>query len=510
MAPKTVKSSAKNAKTSASSGRAAADEAFRLASAVKSSMTASMQVDLDLRITFANEATRQLVAKNLQAFQKAYPGFDPNKLLGACIDQFHANPMHQRRLLGDPKNLPVRTDIRIGDSIYSINVSAMFDKDGHHIGASLEWQEVTEARRDGRQAAALYSMIQGAAALFMTCDRDLRITYLNPALQQMLRKYATQLRKSFPRFDPDHLIGVNIDEFHANPAHQRKLLGDHKNLPAKAEINVAGLAFGVTATALYDAAGNYTGNGVEWTDFNARETYRKEVDRVIGACGSGDLTQRGDLELLDPVYRPMMTGINKIVDAFEEALQRLAEPVASVAVSSQQIAEGSTKLAECASSQASSIEEISASLEEQTSMTTQNSENAAQAKTLAESAKSSADQGAATMTRMQEAIRAIQTSSEETAKIVKTIDEISFQTNMLALNAAVEAARAGDAGKGFAVVAEEVRSLAQRSAEAARTTAELIEGSTSNAQRGVSISEEVQKILTVINEGATKVNDLVA
>jgi methyl-accepting chemotaxis protein len=303
---------------------------------------------------------------------------------------------------------------------------------------------------------------------------------------------------------------VNIDEFHANPAHQRKLLGDHKNLPAKAEINVAGLAFGVTATALYDAAGNYTGNGVEWTDFNARETYRKEVDRVIGACGSGDLTQRGDLELLDPVYRPMMTGINKIVDAFEEALQRLAEPVASVAVSSQQIAEGSTKLAEGASSQASSIEEISASLEEQTSMTTQNSENAAQAKTLAESAKSSADQGAATMTRMQEAIRAIQTSSEETAKIVKTIDEISFQTNMLALNAAVEAARAGDAGKGFAVVAEEVRSLAQRSAEAARTTAELIEGSTSNAQRGVSISEEVQKILTVINEGATKVNDLVA
>lgn len=143
-------------------------------------------------------------------------------------------------------------------------------------------------------------------------------------------------------------------------------------------------------------------------------------------------------------------------------------------------------------------------------MTTQNSENAAQAKTLAESAKASADQGTATMARMQEAIRAIKASSEETAKIVKTIDEISFQTNMLALNAAVEAARAGDAGKGFAVVAEEVRSLAQRSAEAARNTAELIESSTANAGRGVTISEEVQKILGVINEGATKVNDLVA
>ena len=111
---------------------------------------------------------------------------------------------------------------------------------------------------------------------------------------------------------------------------------------------------------------------------------------------------------------------------------------------------------------------------------------------------------------MSQAIDDIKTSSDETAKIIKTIDEIAFQTNLLALNAAVEAARAGEAGKGFAVVAEEVRNLAQRSAEAARNTADMIEGSVKNADNGVQISQEVGQSLQEIAEGNRKVNDLVA
>ena len=113
------------------------------------------------------------------------------------------------------------------------------------------------------------------------------------------------------------------------------------------------------------------------------------------------------------------------------------------------------------------------------------------------------------MTRMSAAIDDIKQSSDQTAKIIKTIDEIAFQTNLLALNAAVEAARAGEAGKGFAVVAEEVRNLAQRSAEAARTTADMIEGSVKNADNGVGISKEVAETLGEIAEGNRKVNDLV-
>jgi methyl-accepting chemotaxis protein len=142
-------------------------------------------------------------------------------------------------------------------------------------------------------------------------------------------------------------------------------------------------------------------------------------------------------------------------------------------------------------------------------MTQQNAGNAGEARNLAETANNNAQDGNEAMGRMSEAIDDIQASSEETAKIVNTIDEIAFQTNLLALNAAVEAARAGEAGKGFAVVAEEVRNLAQRSAEAARNTAELIQGSVKNADNGVAISKEVSEMLTKIAEGNRKANDLV-
>ena len=143
-------------------------------------------------------------------------------------------------------------------------------------------------------------------------------------------------------------------------------------------------------------------------------------------------------------------------------------------------------------------------------MTRQNADHARRASGSAKEAAEAAQRGAASMVRLSEAMQKIRGSASETAKIVKTIDEIAFQTNLLALNAAVEAARAGEAGKGFAVVAEEVRNLAQRSAEAAKTTAALIEGAQRNAEHGASISEEVGGILREIVVDATQVTSLVA
>ena len=203
------------------------------------------------------------------------------------------------------------------------------------------------------------------------------------------------------------------------------------------------------------------------------------------------------------VSRSISNPINRIIEGLAAGGQQTSSAAGQVSSSSQSLAQG-------ASEQAAAIEEVTSSVEEMASMTKQNAGNATEAKGLADTARSSAEKGTSAMGRMSQAIEDIKKSSDETAKIVKTIDEIAFQTNLLALNAAVEAARAGDAGKGFAVVAEEVRNLSQRSAEAARNTADMIEGAVKNADNGVEISQEVGKMLEEISEGSSKVNDLVA
>ena len=183
-------------------------------------------------------------------------------------------------------------------------------------------------------------------------------------------------------------------------------------------------------------------------------------------------------------------------------LSRVAERLSSESSlstrASLQVAKASQEIANGASSQAAALEESSSALHEMSSMTVRNSESAQTAKRLASEARQTADSGASEMDEMKAAMSAIRTSSHEISKIIKTIDEIAFQTNILALNAAVEAARAGDAGMGFGVVADEVRSLAQRCAQAARDTAEKISDSTTKSEQGVSISGRMADHLTAI------------
>ncbi len=188
---------------------------------------------------------------------------------------------------------------------------------------------------------------------------------------------------------------------------------------------------------------------------------------------------------------------------------RLSKGAEQVAAASGQVSAASQSLAEGATEQAAGLQQTSSSIEEMTSMTKHNADNAQEAKTLSFEARKSADAGADAMSHLNEAIGQIQSSSDETAKIIKVIDDIAFQTNLLALNAAVEAARAGEAGKGFAVVAEEVRNLAMRSAEAARTTSDMIEESVQNAQNGVSIADKVTKVLSDIVQGVTRTTELI-
>jgi len=199
-----------------------------------------------------------------------------------------------------------------------------------------------------------------------------------------------------------------------------------------------------------------------------------------------------------------------IVGPITRVIAGLTDGSQQVSAASSQVSSSSQSLAEGASEQASSLEETSSSLEEMASMTKQNAANAKQANTLADEALTASSRGDEAVKRMAEAIGRIKQSSDETARIIKVIDEIAFQTNLLALNAAVEAARAGEAGKGFAVVAEEVRNLAQRSAEAAKNTAQLIDGAQKNADDGVKVTEDVTEALKEIGSGIKKVTDLLS
>jgi len=199
--------------------------------------------------------------------------------------------------------------------------------------------------------------------------------------------------------------------------------------------------------------------------------------------------------------------ITKRIQAISISLNEGSNQVASAA---DQVSGSSQSLAEGSSEQAASIEETSASLEEMASMTKRNAENAQKANELAKEARAVADHGVTDMQTMSSAMQSIKTSSDDIAKIIKTIDEIAFQTNILALNAAVEAARAGEAGMGFAVVADEVRNLAQRSAQAAKETAAKIEGAINNTTQGVQISAKVAEVLNEIVSKVRQVDELVA
>ena len=255
-------------------------ELVRMSSAVDGAMTAMMMIDRDFNVTYANQATIDILTKYEDTLKEVFPDFSLENLIGANIDGFHKDPKHQRRLLNDPNNLPYSTDISIGPLKFNLNVTAMIDNNGEYIGNTLEWADVTETRAKEQTVARLSGTVDGAMTSIMMIDRDFTITYVNQATVDMLSPYKEALDEVFPGFDVDNLVGQNIDQFHKDPSHQRKLLNDPNNLPYSTDISVGPLKFNLNVTAIKDVDGSYIGNALEWADVTEMRAKEAEVVKL--------------------------------------------------------------------------------------------------------------------------------------------------------------------------------------------------------------------------------------
>ena len=367
---------------------------------------------------------------------------------------------------------------RLSDSIESVERSVEFG--------------ISQALANGdmdvfRKAAVLQKQLRGLEELSLYSDKGI-VTYssekshlkhaMEPALKQTLFTKPDRLVRESPGaveiFTPQVVV--------------KSCLECHKDWQADSICGVVAFRFSTAALAQAETENRAA----------TKQVSRSSMLLAAIAILSGLAMV---VALVQVVTRPITRHLSQVANVLNASS-------AQVKVGSAQLTAASQSLAEGASDQAASLEETSSSLEEMSSMTRRNAETAGKVKELGSDARQAGDAGVEDMTALVSAMDAIKTSSSDIAKIIKTIDEIAFQTNILALNAAVEAARAGEAGAGFAVVADEVRNLAQRCAQAAKETAGKIEDAVQKSARGADISAKVAKSLEEIVAKARQVDQL--
>ncbi len=391
-------------------------------------------------------------------------------LLGQCVDIFHANPEHQRKLLADPKNLPYNTQIKLGDEILDLLVTPIYDKDGAYLQPMLTWSVITAKVKADEDTGRLMQMLDDMPLNIMTIDpKDLTINYINKTSVETLRPFQSLLPCKV-----DDIMGQCIDIFHQNPSHQRNILSDPNNLPHSAKIKLADETLDLKVSAIRDKDGNYIGAMLNWAVITAQvalaDNFETNIKGIVESVSSSATEMQGSAQSLSSTAEETSRQSTAVAAASEEASTNV-QTVASAA------------------------EELSKSVEEV-------GRQVGQSNKIAEGAVEEAQ-------RTNEKFQGLAEAASKIGEVVNLINDIASQTNLLALNATIEAARAGEAGKGFAVVASEVKSLANQTAKATEEIAAQIGAIQAATTDAVSAIQGIGSTIGEISEIASAISGAV-
>ncbi|MFO6423154.1 methyl-accepting chemotaxis protein [Motilimonas sp. KMU-193] len=526
---------------------------LRLTSALDATSSNVMVADVDRNIIFMNKAVEAMLREAQSDLRKELPHFDVDQLIGSNMDIFHKDPSHQRKLLATLEKTYVGNIVVAGRS-FRLLANPIFDDQGERLGSVVEWLDRTKEVAAEQELSRILGALDTTTTNVMIADSERNIIYMNKSVENMLREAEADLRAVLPHFSVDKIIGSNMDVFHKNPSHQMDLLAKLTKAYT-GNIVVGKRHFRLVANPIFAKDGSRLGSVVEWLDRTQEVMIESEVSSVVTAAAQGDFTGYIDTdnkegfflklsEGLNSLLRTTESGLNDIsrvlkaiaqgdlterVDAqyqgsFEElkdgcnqTAANLAEMLGEIRLAAEtintaasEISQGNTDLSSRTEQQASSLEETASSMEELTGTVRQNADNAKQANTLSAKASEVAGNGGELIEQVVATMASINESSQKISDIIGVIDGIAFQTNILALNAAVEAARAGEQGRGFAVVASEVRTLAQRSANAAKDIKSLISDSVNKINNGNELVGKSGDTMKEIVTSIKRVNDIMA
>jgi methyl-accepting chemotaxis protein len=394
----------------------------------------------------------------------------------------------------------------------TINVTTIKGDDLNAIFRNADATAVATSEKDElANMAELHNNLDGADKLFVTKEGQEKLSIIRQALPEYERAQADLFRLLKAR----DIAGA--DTAIASAVQYRTMILDASNAArtlkydhAQEELQANNQAYQATRTLMISASIISLALGLILSIVIARG-FSLPLGQAVEALeliAEGDLTATLDVDTKDEVGR-MAAALNRAVEKLRGTLQEVADSASNASSSSQQLAAASESIASGAQEQAASLEETSASLEEITATVRQSADNAQQASQLASGSKDSAEQGQEVVSKAITAMAEINAASAKISDIISTIDEIAFQTNLLAVNAAVEAARAGEEGRGFAVVASEVRSLAQRSAVAAKEIKVLIQDSLRKVDAGSELVNRSGETLQGIVGSVKRVTDIV-